>query len=242
MPQLTANEISCVLEGVAQTIRKFGIAARNRCPWVSYVNKAGRVCSHFIARAKFSGYHFNFSGGAATVTNLETGKQYTVSLTPPCCTCEAFKYSQFPKPPCKHVKMVAELEGGLEQVIVQHELRQHLEAQAQVIAPKYAGINEQDLPKGFSLQRTEDHISLEFNLFIRVVSSVKGVPTLITKCVGRLIEGMNGSIQAYRLRSGVYRSFATTLEAAKYLISSCDYSLKEVAEAFDAWNEPALDF
>ena len=67
MPQITPTAIACVLEGVIASIRKFGVAARNRCPWVSYVNFAGKVCSHFIARAKFSGYHFNFnSGGFAT--------------------------------------------------------------------------------------------------------------------------------------------------------------------------------
>lgn len=107
MPQITVNAIACVLSGVAKAICKFGIAAHNYCPWVSYINQAGRVCSHLIARAKFSGYHFKFGSSKTVVTNLETGKQYSVSLAGvQYCTCESFKYSPLPKVACKHIKSV----------------------------------------------------------------------------------------------------------------------------------------
>lgn len=55
------NAIACVLEGTAKAIRKFGVAAHNRCPWVSYINQAGRVCSHFLKRTLFTGYHFQYA-------------------------------------------------------------------------------------------------------------------------------------------------------------------------------------
>lgn len=238
MPQITVNAIAAILEGVASSVRKFGVAVRNRCPWVSYINQAGKVCSHFIARAKFSGYHFKFNKGTAIVTNLETGKQYTVSLTTPYCDCKSFKFSPFPKQPCKHMKMVAELRGDLEQVVAQSELDQHIEQQAKTVAPC---IDEKDLPKGCTLDRTEDWASLEYRVYVHVIARDKGVPQHDTKCIGRIVQGMSG-ISAYRLRSGVYKSFARTMDAVKYLVCSSDYSLKEVAEAFDRWDELALDF
>ena len=169
MPQITVNAIAAILEGAARAIRKFGVAVRNRCPWVSYINQAGKVCSHFIKRNAFKGYHFKFGNSVAVVTNLETGKQYTVSLTTSYCDCKSFKFAPFPKPPCKHIKMVAELRGDLEQVIAQSELDQHIEQQAQIVAPC---IDEKDLPKGCSLQRTEDWISLEYYVYAHTICRV----------------------------------------------------------------------
>jgi hypothetical protein len=95
-----------------------------------------------VESAKFSGYHFKFGSSKTVVTNLETGKHYSVSLAGvQYCTCESFKYSPLPNVACKHIKMVAELQG------------QSLE---KAIAPEHVGIDERDLPKGCSLQRTED--------------------------------------------------------------------------------------
>ncbi len=218
--------VACILEGAARFIRKCGVAAHNRCPWVSYVNQAGGVCSQFLKRSLFTGYHFQFKNGLAVVTNLETGAQYTVSLEPRfCCTCQAFQFSPLPKQPCKHIEMMAEILGrSLEQTIL----------------PEYVGIDEQDLPKGCFLQRTEDCLSREFYVFAHIISRVNGVPTRTTKCIGRLLEGLSG-IQTYRLHSGVYSSFSRTLDAAKYLVSSSDYCLKEIAKAFDVWDELALE-
>ena len=130
------------------------------------------------------------------------------------------------------------MRGDLQQAIAQSELDQHIEQQAQAVAPC---IDERDLPKGCSLQRTEDWGALEYYVYAHTISRINGVPTHDTKCIGRIMEGAN-SIAAYRVRSGVYRSFARTMDAVKYLVCSSDYSLKEVAEAFDKWDELALDF
>lgn len=217
MPQITSTAIAALLETTATAIRKFGVAARNRCPWVSYINQAGKACSHFIARAKFSGYHFKFNSGAAVVTNLETGKQYSVSLTSQLCSCPAFHFAPFPKAACKHMKMVAELRGDVIGAV--NEL------------PQYVGIDEQDLPKGCSLRRTEDYyLRREFYVEIYVMARSNGVLKPVKRCVGQLVEGAS-SVQAYRLRSGIQRSFTTTMDAVKYLVNSSDYSLKQVEDA-----------
>lgn len=117
----------------------------------------------------------------------------------------------------------------------------NLEDRAQALAPEYVGVDEQNLPKGCSLQRTEDYLSREYYIFVHAISRVNGVPTPTQKSIGRLLEGVN-SIEAYRPRSGVSRCFTTTLDAIKYLVSGSGYSLKEIASAFDAWDELALNF
>lgn len=217
--------IACVLEGAAKAIRKCGVAARNRCPWVSYVNQAGGVCSQFLKRSLFQGYHFQFKNGLAVVTNLETGAQYTTSLEPQLfCTCQAFKFSPSPKPPCKHIKMVAEVLGqSLEQAIAPQ--------------PQYVGVDETDLPRGCFLQRSEDRVLAEYNVWIHCVEIFRGVPTLTKKCVGRLVEGMNGSLSAYLPRSGNPDNFTGTGDAVNFLVKRAGYRLIDVASALDAWNQ-----
>lgn len=233
MTQITPTAIACVLENAVKAIRKFGVAVRNRCPWVSYINQFGKICSHFIARAKFSGYHFKISNGAAVVTNLETGKQYSVLLTAtPYCNCEVFKYAHLLKPPCKHIKMVASLQGNLEQILAQHELELHLSNQSQ--DQNHILIDENNLPHGCFLTRTDDDLNREYFVFCHAVERVQGQMQQVTKSVGRIIEGLNG-IGAYRLHSGIYRSFASTYDAAAYLVGTAGLKLNDVANAYEGY-------
>lgn len=222
------NAIACIVGRAVKQIKRFVSTLHNHCPLIVYQDASGNTCSQFIRRDAFQGYHVDFNNGKGVITNLETGKQYQVQLRGNYCycQCDAFKFSPLPKQPCKDLKMVADLQG------------QSLE---QAIAPKPVSINERDLPKGCSLQRTEDYLSREFYIFARVISRQKGIPTPTIKSIGRLLEGVN-SIEAYLPRSGVSRSFTTTLDAIKYLVSGSGYSLKEIAQAFDAWDELALDF
>lgn len=222
------NAVACIIGRAVRQIRRFVSAIHNRCPLVVYENAKGSVCSQFVKRDAFQGYHIDFNNGRGVVTNLATGKQYQVQLTGSYyyCQCKSFKYAPLPKQPCRHLKMVADLQG------------QTLE---QALAPEPVCIDERDLPKGCSLQRTEDYISREFYVFACVITRQNGVPRPTTKSIGRLLEGIR-SIEAYRPRSGVSRCFTTTLDAVKYLVSGSGYSLKEIGEAFDAWDELALDF
>lgn len=237
------NAVACIVGRAVKQIKRFVSAVHNHCPLVVYETVSGAICSQFIKRDAFQGYHVDFNNGRGIVTNLATGKQYQVQLTGSYyyCQCESFKYAPLPKPACKHIKMAAELQGSLEQLIATEELNQDLEKQAAAIAPEPVCIDERDLPKGCTLQQTEDYLSREFYVFAHVILRQNGVPTPTTKSIGRLLEGMN-SIEAYRPRSGVSRTFTTTLDAIKYLVSGSGYSLKEIASAFDAWDELALDF
>ena len=234
------NAVACVIGRAVKQIKRFVSAVHNHCSLVVYEDAKGAVCCQFVKRDAFKGYHIEFHNGKGVVTNLVTGVQYQVQLTGNFyrCQCKSFKYSPLPKSPCKHLKMIAEQQGCLEQLIAQQELDQHIERQAQTVAPC---IDEKDLPKGCTLDRTKDWASLEYRVYVHVIAREKGVPRHDTKCIGRIVEGLNG-ISAYRLRSGVCRSFNRTMDAVKYLVCSSDYSLKEVAEAFDKWDELALDF
>ncbi len=121
------------------------------------------------------------------------------------------------------------------------QLQGQVEEQVEAIAPDYAAIDEQDLPKGCMLHRTDDNLSREYDLFARIVKRIGGVPTHTTVCIGRLLEGLDG-IQAFRLTSGIYRSFSSTMAAVRYLVSSSGHSLSEIATAYEQWDELALDF
>lgn len=229
------NAIACIVGRAVRQIKRFVSSIHNHCPLVVYERIDGKTCSQFIKRNAFTGYHVDFSNGKGVVTNLATGKQYQVQLRGNYyyCQCDGFKYSPLPRQPCKHIKMVADLQG--------QTLEQAIAPPSPLVPHPSPLIDERDLPKGCSLQRTEDYLSREFYVFAHVITRQNGVPTPTTKSIGRLLEGMN-SIEAYRPRSGVSRCFTTTLDAVKYLVSGSGYSLKEIAEAFDAWDELALDF
>ncbi len=120
-------------------------------------------------------------------------------------------------------------------------LQGDIEPEIEAIAPEYVGVDETDLPKGCALHRTDDCLTKEYDLFAHTIRRVSGVPTHTTTCLGRLMEGMGG-IQAFRLKSGIYRSFPSTMAAVKYLVSTSGHSLSEIASAYDAWDTLALDF
>lgn len=106
------NAIACVLEDVASAIVNFRMMLNNKCPWALYVSKAtGRRWATFIARSKFKGYHLKFEGDRVTCTNLETGKQYRVSLD--WCSClvvECRKGNESARIwPCKHIQLLREV-------------------------------------------------------------------------------------------------------------------------------------
>lgn len=129
------NALIAVLDGAAKEIKRFVASLHNRCPLVVYVNQSGKVCSQFLKRSAFTGYHFRFTGNEVIVTNKESGAQYRVSLKMQFCSCKRFIYSPLPKQSCKHIKMVAELRGDSTHSAAQSELNQYIEQQAEEIAP-----------------------------------------------------------------------------------------------------------
>lgn len=118
----------------------------------------------------------------------------------------------------------------LEQTITQAELEQYIEQQAQAIAPPTLPevtsgrnaaavsppeIDVEDVP-GCRLRRTDDWLSIEYEVYINVVERIRGVPTPRLKNIGRIVQAKDG-ICAYRLRPGIERIFQSTQLAIRYL-------------------------
>lgn len=83
MPAKLIDAVGCILEDVAEKVRVFGVTRRTKVPYVSYVNKAGKVVSGFLKReilSKFKGNHFGFKNRCFIITQLETGEQTIIKL------------------------------------------------------------------------------------------------------------------------------------------------------------------
>lgn len=126
------NAITAILGRAIRTIKRFSTALHNKCNLVVYTDDKGRTCSQFLKKDAFSGYSFEFKGDACAVTNKETGDVYVVTYSNSCkwCPCKSYKFSDPLEKNCKHLRMVSELKGGLEQAIAQTEFDSYIEYQA----------------------------------------------------------------------------------------------------------------
>lgn len=176
-------------------------------------------------------------------TEQEAYKFYLSMLKPSRCKMAVVNRSD--RDDCDHYPWLVRVWGINPEVLVKLVRKDtplaNLEDRVQAIAPKQPIIDEQDLPKGCSIQRTEDYLSREYYVFVHVRIARNDVPTPTIKAIGRLLEGVS-SIEAYRQQAGVCREFTRTLDAIKYLVSGSGYSLKEIALAFDAWDQLASAF
>ena len=118
-PTKLKNAIAAIVERSVRSIKRFAAALHNRCNLIVYVDELGRTCSTFLKKDAFTGYHFDFKGDRCTVTNKESGDVYVVSYSLGCkwCPCESYKYSPKQDKNCKHLQMIGELRGDLEQAI-----------------------------------------------------------------------------------------------------------------------------
>jgi hypothetical protein len=225
-PEKLKNAVAAVVGRAIATIKRFSTALHNRCNLVVFIDASGLTCSTFLRRDAFTGYHFDFSGDKCFVTNKETGDVYTVAFDR--CSCPAFKYS--PKHECKHQLMVAQLRGevGIEQVIAQVEFNQHIEEQAEAVAPE---IDPLDVPIGCLLKRTDDWMCIEYEVWGWGYKNERGIPRIIQKHLGRIVQHTDG-IYTYRVTSGIARTFQTTKDAISYLVRVVGTSFEEIAAAF----------
>lgn len=228
-PENLKNAIAAVVGRAVRSIKRFATALHNKCNLVVYIDWFGRTCCQFIKKDAFTGYHFEFSGNICLITNKETGDVYAVTYAPTLktCTCKAYRYSPQPKSPCKHINMVAEHKGDLEQVIAQAELNQYIEEQADSIAFE---IDLNNVPKGCRLERSDDWMSLEYYVHVWGYQNQRGIPTLLMKNIGRLVQYPDG-IYAYTVRSGIGRTFSSTTDAIAYLVRVVGTSFSEIAQA-----------
>lgn len=89
----------------------------------------------------------------------------------------------------------------------------------------------QALPLGCRLERTEDHISMEYNVLVWRQERVRGIPALTMHNIGRIVHMPNG-IYTYRVRSGIARTFETTRDAIAYLVRVVGTTFEEIANAY----------
>lgn len=103
------------------------------------------------------------------------------------------------------------------------------QAEASIEQPEsaYVSIDVNDVPRGISLQETNDDLLVEYNVWVWVIVNEKGVPTLNQRHIGRLVEGMGG-IEAFRPRSGFSQAFSRTFDAASYLLRASGYRTSDI--------------
>lgn len=238
-PENLKNAIAAVVGRAVTSVKRFATALHNKCNLVVYVDWFGRTCCQFIKKDALTGYHFEFSGNICLITNKQTGDVYSVTYAPvlKSCTCPAYRYSPPPKQLCKHINMVAELKGDLEQAITpsrnayaQVELNQYIEEQADSIALE---IDLNNVPKGCRLERSDDWMSLEYYVHVWGYQRIRGIPTVLMKNIGRLVQYPDG-IYAYTVASGIGRTFSSTTDAIAYLVRVVGTSFREIAQAFQA--------
>lgn len=97
---------------------------------------------------------------------------------------------------------------------------------------KVEKIDTNNLPAGCRLTRTDDHISMEYEVHVWRQERVRGIPTLTMHNIGRIVQ-MPAAIYAYTGRSGVARNFPTARDAIAYLVRVVGTSFEEIAEAFN---------
>jgi predicted nucleic acid-binding Zn finger protein len=203
--------VSCVLEDIASQVLEVRMMLRNKCPWALYISKtSGQRCATFISRSKFKGYHFKSHFNYAICTDLETGKQYKITLGG--CTCEDF-IAEPPdesgkKPACKHIKALQQL--GIEL----GSSDEPAQADALPATAERISIDEKECPKGFWLKETDNSDVREHELFTR--EQTGSGPKV--RSLGRLREARDGTgILAFTPRAFTSREFETTADAIRFL-------------------------
>ena len=103
------------------------------------------------------------------------------------------------------------------------------QTEASIEQPKlvYVSVDINDVPRGISLQETNDDLLVEYNVWVWAVVNEKGVPTPRQRHIGRLVEGMQG-IEAFRPRSGFSQAFSRTFDAASYLLRASGYRTSDI--------------
>ena len=203
--------MSCVLEDIASEVLEVRMMLRNKCPWAKFISKtSGQRFATFIARAKFKGFHFKYHYSYYICTDLETGKQYRLTIGG--CTCEAFIASHpdaFAKnSTCKHIKTLQQL--GLQF----GNADKPAQAEALPATAERVYIDEKQCPKGFWLKAIDSSELSERELFTK--EQTGSGPKV--RSLGRLREARDGTgIEAFTPRAFTSREFESTADAIRFL-------------------------
>ena len=95
-------------------------------------------------------------------------------------------------------------------------------------------IEPNDVPKGCSIERTDDWIIEEYNVHAWGYKNQRGGERTLTQTnIGRLVQYPDG-IRAYRVRlSATGHTFETTRDAIAYLVQVVGTSFEEIAAAYE---------
>lgn len=107
------------------------------------------------------------------------------------------------------------------------EAPEQTEAPIEQSESAYVSIDVNDVPRGVSLQATNDDVLVEYNAWVWVLVTERRVPTPRQCHIGRLVEGMDG-IEAYRPRSGTPQKFSRTSSAANSLLKASGYQAADI--------------
>ena len=97
-------------------------------------------------------------------------------------------------------------------------------------------IDPNNVPVGCLLKRTDDWMCEEYNVWCWGYKNERGVPRIIQKHLGRLVQHTDG-IYTYRVTSGIARTFQTTKDAIAYLVKVVGTSFEEIQQAFEQREE-----
>jgi hypothetical protein len=211
-PVNLVSAVKAILENVADEIEEVRVIERNKCPWALYRSKSGHRCAQFIARRKFSGFHFNVLHDGAILTDLATGEEHTTNGC--CCSCD--EYSNWCgdfNEKCEHMialdKHMAELAPAEPLPPAPAEPEQRVKIDLNDVPP------DSELIEAENWDRTGNQ-----QFFVRVPQ--KTPRTIFKKIIGRISESFTGSeILAYTSDQIVGgQSFSTTYDAVAFVMRS----------------------
>jgi hypothetical protein len=153
-------------------------------------------------------YTWEEKAGYAICLNLQNGNKYTVSWD--ACSCRDWQMRRrHTGENCKHQEMYQSLTA----------------------AKKTVEIDQNDCPTGTYLRRTDDSISVEYEVWCYQEKYTPSTGLQVEPdCIGRIVQGKN-EILASTIHS-MPRSFSSTENAINYLVRYNGIDPKKMAEAY----------
>ena len=205
------NAVLAILDGVAACIIRFERQSQKfRCPWVYYETASGKRRATFLSPKEFVGHKWlhNYS----EVVNLETGAKYQVSDEQ--CTCPYWfnAVGTGQERACPHQKLRCELLG-------------------QSLTEAIGIIDPDNPPEGCLLQRTDDWIQMEYEVFAWEQKDSQEAPEL--KNLGRVVQEPQG-IWTCGSKSSTGQLFQKIEDSFTFLLNYHGINYSQVLSALES--------